>query len=91
MRYASDRPSIYTVVGDRIRMIRLRDRISQRDLGQRLGISHASVSDLERGKSKPDLDNLAVIAEALGAALSDIVTLAPRPPASLVDGSENAK
>jgi transcriptional regulator with XRE-family HTH domain len=75
MRYGGDRQTLYTDIGERIMLARRRLGLSQRDFGKRLGVSHASVSYLERGKSKPDLDNLAVIADALGVPLSQIVVL----------------
>lgn len=75
MRYPSDRPSLYPGIGERILLARRRAGLNQRDFGQLVGITHAAVSDLERGKSKPNLDNLAVIADALGVSLSQIVVL----------------
>lgn len=72
-------PSLYPKIGERILLARRRAGINQRDFGRQLGISHAAVSDLERGKTKPDLDNLAVIAEALGVPLTEIVVLEPQP------------
>lgn len=83
-RYGGDAPpSLYPEIGERILLARRRAGINQRDFGKKLGISHAAVSDLERGKTKPDLDNLAVIAEALGVPLSEIVVLERRQRAAL--------
>lgn len=79
MRYGKTGPTLYTEIGERIMLARRRLGLSQREFGKRLGVSHASVSYLERGRSKPDLDNLAVIAEALGGPISEIVVL-DRPP-----------
>ena len=75
MRYPSDRPSLYPEIGERILLARRRAGLNQREFGQRVGITHAAVSDLERGKSKPNLDNLAVVADALGVPLSQIIVL----------------
>ena len=75
MRYKTDRLSLYPRIGDNIRMARLRQRMSQRALGGRLRVSHAAISDIERAKTQPDLDTLAVIADALGVPLSQIVAL----------------
>ena len=80
MRYDKDRPSLYLDIGKRIMMARRWADLNQRDFGARLGISHAAVSDLERGKSKPNLDNLAVIADALNVSLSQLVVLERRTP-----------
>jgi transcriptional regulator with XRE-family HTH domain len=80
-RYGGDAlPSLYVDIGERIMLARRRAGLSQRAFGERLGISHAAVSDLERGKTKPDLDNLFVIAEALGVPISEIVALSDRRP-----------
>ncbi len=84
MRYGNPGASLYPDVGERIMLARRRAKLSQRDLGQRLGISHVAVGDIERAKTKPDLDNLSVIADALGVPLSEIVVLSRRqsaPPA----------
>lgn len=75
MRYDERRPTLYREIGERIMLARRRAGLSQRDLGARLGITHAAVSDIERAKSRPNLDNLADIAEAIGVPLADIVRL----------------
>lgn len=59
-------------------LARRRAILSQRDLGKRLGISHAAVSDIETAKTRPNLDNLAVIADALGVPLSQLVVIPSR-------------
>jgi transcriptional regulator with XRE-family HTH domain len=88
MRYSSGRSSLYPGIGERILLARRRAGLNQREFGQRIGITHAAVSDLERGKSKPNLDNLAVIADALGVPLSDIVELDERRPTSRTQEAE---
>src|SRR6266542_2949371 len=75
MRYDEDRPTLYTEIGERIHLARRRAELSQRDLGQRLGISHVAVGALERAKTKSNLDNLAAVAAAIGVELADIVVL----------------
>ena len=79
MRYDRERVSLYVNIGERIHVLRRRAGVSQRDFGQRLGISGAAVSYLETGHTKPNLDNLTVIAEALGVPISAIVTMEQRP------------
>ena len=59
-------------------LARRRADLTQRQLGEKLGISHVSVGDIERAKSRPDLDNLAVIADALDVPLSQIVVIEER-------------
>jgi len=75
--------TLYTEIGERIRLERLRLRLSQAELGKRLGVTHAAVSDIERAQTRPDLDYLAEIAEALDVPLGDLVVLSrpsPTPP-----------
>lgn len=79
MQYDNGRPSLYPQIGLEIMVARKRARLNQRELGKRLGISHAAVSDLERGESRPNLDNLAVIANALGVPLAQLVVLPAEP------------
>jgi transcriptional regulator with XRE-family HTH domain len=78
MRYAKDQATLYTAIGERIMLARRRAGLSQRDMGAKLGITHAALSDIERAKTRPNLDNLAVIADALGVPLSEIVVLSAR-------------
>jgi transcriptional regulator with XRE-family HTH domain len=75
VRYKTDRPSLYLEIGENIRMARVKQRMSQRELGGRLGVSHAAVSDIERAKTRPGLDTLVVIAETLGVPFSQIVNI----------------
>lgn len=69
-------------------LARRRAGLSQRVLGERLGISHVAVGDIERAKSRPDLDNLAVIADALDVPLSQIVVVGRARPRAGAGGSE---
>jgi transcriptional regulator with XRE-family HTH domain len=73
MRYAREGPSLYHGVGEQIMLARRRAGLTQRDLGERLGVSHVAVGDLERGKTKPNLDHLAAIAEALDVPLKQLL------------------
>lgn len=59
-------------VGRRIREARSKLGLSQTDLGQRLSRprSHVAVSDIERGKTKLDIEELAEIARLLDQPLS---------------------
>ncbi len=47
-------------------------RLTQQQLGDRLGTSDVTVSRWETGKRKPDLDAQAAIAEALGISPGDL-------------------
>ena len=78
MRYGPERPTLYTGIGEQIMLARRRAVLTQRELGQLLGVSHVAVGDIERGQTKPNLDNLSVIADALGVPLSQFLVLERR-------------
>lgn len=61
------------LVGDRIRAVRLRARLSQEQVSHRSGISLASYNRIEMGHASPMLDSLIRIAYALGVDLDDLV------------------
>jgi transcriptional regulator with XRE-family HTH domain len=50
-------------LGDRIRRLRVKNNKSQEDLGNALDKSHATVSDIERGKTELSVTDLAKIAQ----------------------------
>lgn len=68
-------PTLYTRIGEQILLARRRAGLSQRELGSRLGVSHAAISDIERAETRPDLDYLVKIATALDVPLKQIVVL----------------
>lgn len=80
MRYNTSETSLYAGIGERILLARRRAGLSQRALSLRLGVTHVSISHLERGETRADLDNLAAVADALNVPLSDIVVLERRRP-----------
>lgn len=72
----------YVEIGRRIRQARVEKALMQADLGRLLSKprSHAAISDIERGRTKLNLDELAEIAELLDKPLSFLTegaTLAP--------------
>lgn len=71
--------SVYVEVGERIRLARRRLGLTQRGLGERLGVSHAAVSDLERGVTRPNLDGLIDVATALCIPVEQLLILDRRP------------
>jgi transcriptional regulator with XRE-family HTH domain len=73
MRYAREGPSLYVGVGEQIMLARRRAGWNQRQLGERVGVSHVAIGDIERGKTKPNLDHLAAIAEALDVPLKQLL------------------
>lgn len=73
MRYRRAGPSLYVGVGEQIMLARRRTHLTQRELGERLNVSHVAIGDIERGKTKPNLDHLAAIAEALDVPLKQLL------------------
>ena len=51
---------------------RIKRNLSQRELADKIGVSQAAVAKWETGGSKPTLDNVQNIADALDVALTDL-------------------
>ncbi|MFC0529967.1 TetR family transcriptional regulator [Phytohabitans kaempferiae] len=64
-------------LGARIRELRLRRRLSLRELARRLGVSAATVSQIEHGRTGVTVARLAHVAEVLDAAVAELVSPAP--------------
>ncbi|MBD3729691.1 MAG: helix-turn-helix transcriptional regulator [Sphingomonadales bacterium] len=58
---------------NRIREIRLEAGLSQQVLGDRIGVTKVTISDLERGKMRLDIDYMRRIAHALSVKPSDLL------------------
>lgn len=71
-------------IGDRLRELRLRRKLSVRAVALRSGISHSSISLIERDLISPSLDTLHAVLDALGTTLSgfflDFQTVSPPNP-----------
>lgn len=66
----------FTAMSDapnRIRELRMAAGMSQQALGDRIGVSKMTISDLERGNMKLDVDYLSRIADALQVAATDLL------------------
>lgn len=61
-----DESSIYAALGELVREHRQGQGISQDALGKRIGLSRASVANIENGRQRIPLHHLYRIAEALG-------------------------
>lgn len=57
-------------IGDRVRELRQRRKLSVRAVALRSGISHSSISLIERDLISPSLDTLNAVLDALGTTLS---------------------
>lgn len=71
----------YKEVGRRVRQARTELGLMQADLGRMLARqrSHAAISDIERGKTKLDLEELAELARVLHKPLDFFTVLGPNP------------
>lgn len=58
-------------IGQRLRQLRLRLGLSQRELGRRAGVSNATISMIEADRVSPSVSALKQILSALGAGLAD--------------------
>lgn len=71
-------------VGAKLRELRRRRCVGLRDLALRSGVSHSSISLIERDMMSPSIDTLGAILDALGATLSsffaDLQSAAPASP-----------
>ena len=58
----------------RIRAYRLRDRMSQEDLAQRVGVRRETIGNLENGKYNPSLKLAMDIARVFGCTVEELFT-----------------
>lgn len=63
------------ILGENIRMARLKKRVSQRELAEFCGVKQSKISTVERGECFPSIELAFNIATFLGVKLED---LAPR-------------
>jgi len=75
---ASTTTGIAAAVGAQIRLRREQRGMSASELARRAGVSKATLSGLESGRSNPTIDTLDAVAVALGIPLADL--LAPTTP-----------
>ncbi len=60
-------------IGIKIRILRNKLNMSQEKLGELAGLSTNSISTIERGQSKPSIDTLEKIANAINIELKELV------------------
>ena len=65
----------YHELGKRISYFRARKGLSQETLGEKIGVNNKHISNIEIGKSRPSLDSLIEIANALGISADDLPSL----------------
>lgn len=66
---------------DRLRKLRKTLKISQQKLGDAVGVSARMISDYERGRGVPDIEHLALMADALKTNIDYLMdrTIYPKP------------
>jgi transcriptional regulator with XRE-family HTH domain len=68
MQWTEDQvDQLYQAIGDRIRAARTRSKITQTDLGRRIGLTRSSIANIEAGRQRVMLHWVFQIAEELGA------------------------
>lgn len=70
-------------IGARIEQARRAKRISQAELGKRIGVYQSRVSELERGQGEPTASQIVAISLATGASVEYLVTGQEPTPAML--------
>jgi transcriptional regulator with XRE-family HTH domain len=65
-------PSGKRVLADNLRMLRLKQRLSQDALADEAGVTQALVSAIERGRANPTVESLERLALVLGVGIADL-------------------
>lgn len=58
---------------DKLRLMRLKKRLTMRDLSKKANVAVSSICSYENGQSKPQQAKLKAIANALGCSVEEIV------------------
>ena len=61
--------------GERLRAFRKQQKLTQKQLGQRINISNATISQWEDGALNPGLTHIVNLCEAFGLSLDDLLDL----------------
>ena len=64
-------------IGANIRRARTRRRLTQDDLAQTVNTTRQTISNYETGRSRPDVETLQRLADALGVELTELLDGAP--------------
>ena len=57
---------VYSEIIEQLKSIRAMEKITQKDLAEKCGLTQANISNIEKGISTPTIDSLRKIADALG-------------------------
>jgi transcriptional regulator with XRE-family HTH domain len=66
-------------IGEKIRELRINNKLSQEQLGNLIGRSHATISDIERGKTDLGISDLFLIADRLKSSVPFILNIQTNP------------
>jgi transcriptional regulator with XRE-family HTH domain len=77
--YAGETADTLAAIGDRIRDLRVSQRLTLQELGLKTGLSPSMLSLMERGKASPSIGSLIVVCAALGVHMTDLMA-SGRPP-----------
>ena len=61
-------------IGSNLKRLRLRRHLSTRELANRSGISHSTISLIERDRISPSIDTLQAVLDALGSRLAEFLS-----------------
>ena len=70
-------------IGEKIRRVRTAQGLTLRQVAQKVGLTRAAISQIERDRSNPSIGSLKAIADALGITMGSLFDTA-HPPGSLV-------
>ena len=76
---ADPRDEVHRRLGANVRELRVRRRLTQETLGERAGLSHKFIGEVERGVSNPSIESVAAIAKALDTDIVDLFGGSTRP------------
>ena len=66
---------ILTVFGQRIKLLRLKNNLTQEQLAQKSGLHKNYIGMIERGERNPSLKNIETIANTFGMTISNLMKL----------------
>ena len=70
---------LYAEIGERVRRARKRREWTQLRLGRAVGLTQASITNLEAGRQRPPVDIALLIAQALGVPVDELLPPGPQP------------
>lgn len=74
MNVKADKIEVHMIISERIFEIMKEQKMSQRELSRRTGITISTISDWNTKKSNPASDKLLIISEALGISVEELLT-----------------